>query len=99
MPKKYNVILTASAEDDINEIWNYIASDSRDNAVNFISEIESLVQTLTKFPKRESIITESDIFKVEYKQLIYDKYRIVFRIQQTTVFVLRVIHSAKLLEL
>ena len=99
MAKKYRVNLTELAQNDLERIFYYIASDSVDNAANFVTQLEKKVCSLENFPERNPLIPENEYFDTDYRHLIYKKYRIVYRIVEESVFVLRIFHGAKLLNL
>ncbi len=98
MSTKFSVDITETAEKDIEAIWNYIAQDSQRMATLFVSELEKQAGTLEHFPLRCPLIPESKSLGKEYRHLIYEKYRTVFRIAERKVTVLRVIHGSSLLE-
>ena len=47
----------------------------------------------------ESLISENEYFGTDYRHLIHKKYRIIYRLLENSVFILRIVHGAKLLEL
>ncbi len=98
MTRKYEVNITKHAQEDLEHIFYYIANDSEDNAANFINELEKKVLTLESLLKRNPLIPENEYFGTEYRHLIYKKYRIIYRISENSVYILRIIHGAKLLE-
>jgi len=97
--KKYKVNITQLAQKDLEQIYYYIADDSIQNARNFILELEKKIDSLNTIPERHPLISENEYFGAEYRHLIHKKYRIVYRISDKTVFILRVIHGAMLLEI
>ena len=99
MPKKYRVEITRHAEQDIETVWQHIVEDSPDQAEKFISSLEEHTKTLESFPLRCPIIPESEYLGFEYRHLLYGDYRIIYRVIGSVVYVLRVIHSARLLDL
>lgn len=100
MTKKYKIKLTLSAQSDIGSIWEYISKDSSLNAKMFIDELESQVYTLSQLPERNPVIPEGEIFQVNvYRHKIYKGYRIIYRIDNERVYVLRVFHGSKLLDI
>ena len=99
MTKKYEVNFARHAQDDLEHIYDYIASDSIHNATKFITQIENKVYSLENYPQRNPLIPENEYFGTDYRHLIYKKYRIIYRIIKQSVFILRIIHSAKILEL
>jgi plasmid stabilization system protein ParE len=60
--------------------------------------LEERVSTLEKFPARCPLIPENELLGTQYRHLIYGDYRAIFRIDARTVYVLRIIHSARLLD-
>ena len=99
MTKKYKVNLTQLAQNDLEQIYYYIAADSISNATKFIRELEKKIHSLDTFPERHPLIAENVFFATDYRHLIYRKYRIIYRISEKTGFILRVIHAAMLLEI
>ena len=96
---RYKIHLTKHAQEDLEHIFDYIANDSPQNASQFILEIEKRVYSLENPPNRNPLIPENEYFGTAYRHLIYHKYRIIYRITEDNVFILRVIHGAKLLEI
>ena len=99
MPKRYKVNLTQLAQKDLEEIFYYIAADSSKNAKKFILELEKKIYSLDVLPERHPLIPENELFTTEYRHLIHKKYRIIYRISDKSVFILRVIHGAMLLKI
>ena len=97
MPTRFEVSYTRSAEQDIEEIWSFIAEDSPDDATRFIQRLEKQIATLERFPERCSLISENRSMNSRYRHLIYRKYRTIFRISGRTVFIIRILHGARLL--
>jgi plasmid stabilization system protein ParE len=99
MPKKFRVEITRTAEQDITEIFEYISHDSPARAGRFILALESHTKTLESFPQRCPLIPEAKHFALTYRHLIHGDYRIIFRIENSTVYILRMFHSSRLLDL
>ena len=99
MKKAFKVFITENAQEGLRHIFSYIAEDSISNAKIFVTELEEKINTLATLPERASYIPENVFFGTDYRQLIHGKYRVIYRIGRNNVFVLRVIHGSKLLEL
>jgi len=97
--KTYRVLLARHAENDLAEIYDYIAADSPANAAAFVRALEEKVLSLAVMPERASLIPENNLLGTGYRHLIHANYRVVFRIQGDSVLVLRIIHGARLLQL
>jgi toxin ParE1/3/4 len=97
VPAKFRVRITRSAARDIEQAWTFIAQDSPEEADKFVRRLEEQVETLERFPERCPLIPENEILGTRYRHLIYGNYRNIFRIAGKTVYVLRVVHGARLL--
>ncbi len=95
----YQVEITKAAETDIQEIFQYIASDNETAAVKLINEIERQIESLEQFPLRCPVIPEARELGKEYRHIIYGNYRTIFRIDGSKAIIMRVIHAARLLSL
>ena len=98
MPTKFEVRFTRKAEHDIEEIWTFIAQDSADEATRFIIQLDKHIDTLERFPARCPLIPENELLRSSYRHLIHGKYRIIIRASGKTVWVVRIVHGARLLE-
>jgi plasmid stabilization system protein ParE len=97
MPTKFRVRIALTAERDIEEIWAFIANDNAEAADRFIRRIEERIDTLERFPERCPLIADNALLGTRYRHLLIGNYRTIFRIAGNTVFVLRVVHGARLL--
>ena len=98
MPAKYQVEITRTAETDIVEVWLYISGDSIEDASRFVTQLEKKISMLERLPYRCPSIPENKLLGTEYRHLIIGDYRVIFRIAQLKVFVLRIIHGNRLLD-
>jgi len=91
---QFQVIITPSAKADIFEINTWFLENYPDLSESWLWGISQSVISLSKFPERCPISSESEAFDVIVRQLIYGKkphtYRILFSIQGEKVFILRV---------
>ena len=99
MKKNFRVNLSQQAQNDLEQIFYYIADDNINNATNFILQLEKKIYSLGSFPERHPLIPENEFFDTNYRHLIFKKYRVVYRIAEKSVFILRIFHGAKLLDL
>jgi toxin ParE1/3/4 len=98
VPAKYRVEITRAAEADVAGIWRFIARESEAAADEFIHQLERGTSTLERFPARCPPIPENVVLGTEYRHLLVGDYRTIFRIGGRSVFVLRIVHGAKLLD-
>jgi plasmid stabilization system protein ParE len=95
---KFRVRITRAAERDIEETWNFIAHDNPSTADQFIRRLEEQIQTLETFPESCPLIPENELLGTRYRHMLYGNYRTVIRIERKIVYVIRVIHGARLLD-
>ena len=97
--KNYEVIWTNSAEFDLEKIIEYIKLDSINIAKNIFFEIKEECQKLYYFPERKRVVPElQQIGITKYRELIYKRWRVIFKIQEDKVFVLLVVDSSRNIE-
>lgn len=99
MPEKYRVEITTIAEKDIEKIWDYLARENLEAANSLILHFEMQIENLEVFPLRCQSIPENELLGTDYRHLLYGNYRIIFRIDNMRIIVMRVLHKARLLEL
>ncbi len=97
--KKYEVIWTNYAEFDLENIIEYLKLDSIDFAKNIFFEIKQECQKLYSFPERKRVVPELQLIGItKYRELIYKRWRIIFKIKNKKVFILLVIDSSRNIE-
>jgi len=99
MSKKYKVEWAAVAEVDLKQIIDYIASDSPGNALQVLEKIKHKTSALYTLPERGRIVHELQGQGINiYRELIVGPWRIIYRISDTTVYVLSIIDSRQNVE-
>ena len=80
--KRYRVVLTAGAEQDLESIHDYVAEfDSPVNADRLLDQLVRLADGLSHFPERGSHPKELIAVGVrEYRQVFFKPYRLVYRV-------------------
>ncbi len=99
MAKKYKIFISNSAQSDLEHIFFYISANSIHNASKFILELEKRIYSLDRLPERFAYIPENLYFGTNYRHITYTKYRVIYKVENFSVYILRVIHSSKLLGL
>ncbi|MBN2319091.1 MAG: type II toxin-antitoxin system RelE/ParE family toxin [Acidobacteria bacterium] len=99
MKKKYQVAWAETAQYDLKQVIDYIAIDSFGNASRILQKIKKKVSALYTMPDRGRIVPELKEQGIHtYRELIIAPWRVIFRISDTTVFVLSVIDSRRNVE-
>ena len=99
MAKKYKVTISHNSQKDLEHIFFYISTDSINNAEKFILELEKKVYGLDTFPERFAYIPENLYWGGNYRHITHKKYRVIYRISNNFVYILRIIHGSSLLDL
>ncbi len=86
---KYKVQITEDAEDDLFDLYTYIAlNDSQGAAEKIIGQLESACERLEAMPLRGRIPPELRRIGVDqYRELNFKAYRIVYHVERNNVFV------------
>ena len=82
------------ALDDLKNIHAYIALDSQYYATNFIEKLVKKIKLLEKYPSSGRIVPEFE--NAEIRELIEGKNRIVYKLGESEVTILRIQNFAKL---
>ncbi len=99
MKKTYKVQITGKAQSDFHHIYDYISQDNPQNAISFVDALESRINGLQQYPERCQLIPENKYLGTRMRHLIHKDYRVIFRIEDTVIYILRIMHGAALLEM
>lgn len=87
------IIWSPSALRDVDSIAEYIARDSIDHAALFITPLFEATDRLQKFPLSGRIIPE--INDNACREIVYNAYRIMYRVENKDVWITGVVHGAR----
>ena len=87
--KHYRVRLTEEAEQDLIDIYRYIAfHDSVENGGYVLDKLESLCSDLAELPARGNVPPELDRIGVtNYREVRFKPYRVIYEVIGQDVFV------------
>jgi plasmid stabilization system protein ParE len=93
--KEYKVIFGPRARTDLRDVVRYIAlgSGSSDVAERFGKMLLERALSLSKLPERGRVVPELEL--AEVREIIFKSYRIVYRVSETSVQILRFWHAAR----
>lgn len=85
----HEVLLTADAQRDLEEIYDYVAGhDAPEKAQPVLDRSEGVVATLAAFPERGSYPKELVALGIrEYRETYFKPYRVIYRIERNRVYV------------
>ncbi len=84
---------SARARTDIRELHAYIAQDSPHYARRFVEKILNAAEALTDHPQIGRKVPEAD--RDDIRELIFQNYRIIYRIKPEHVYVVTVLHGSR----
>jgi len=82
---------------DLQHIRDYIARDSEFFAHRFTERIIDTISTLPQFPKMGRFVPEAEDESI--RELIFQNYRIIYRVEQERILILAIIHGGRDLRL
>jgi toxin ParE1/3/4 len=88
-PARFEVLLTAGAEQDLAAIHDYISAfDSVASANHVLDALMAVVESLSKFPERGSYPKELVGLGIkEYRQTYFKPYRVIYRVTDSQVII------------
>jgi len=92
----FKVELSRRAERDIEEAFEYIHADAPLNALRWRKRLEQKLRILERTPEAFGFAPENCDARVEVRQLLFGRYRLLYTVRSPTVFVLTVRHGARL---
>ncbi len=96
---KYHILWINTANEDLKEIIEYMANDSVDTAIKQLDKIKENAQKLSHFPTQGRVIPElakQNIYK--YHELIISPWRLMYKVEESVVYVLAVLDGRRNIE-
>ncbi len=92
---RYQAVLSADAERDLEQIYRYIAEYDSKNSVDYV--LDRLLQTsdtLARNPQRGAVLKELRPLGItEYRQVFFKPYRLIYRVHGARVVVYLLAHG------
>ncbi len=87
--KRYAVLLTEGAEQDLEAIYDYIAQyDSPANANRVLDRLMDVTESLANFPERGTYPKELVALGIrDYRQTSFKPYRVIYRVLERKVYI------------
>jgi toxin ParE1/3/4 len=97
--KLFQVIWTHTAQQDLKRIMQFIAADSEARAKEIYSAIKEKAANLFLLPSRGRIVPElREIGVSMYRELVCPPWRIIYKIEESRVWVLAVFDGRRNIE-
>ena len=91
----YEIDFTEQAQTEANNAFEWIVQYSPEKATLWYFDLMERIESLGHFPRRCSLVPESYEFAEEIRHLLYDKHRILFVVEDETVRILHIRHTAQ----
>ena len=100
MPDRFRIVWTRASIVDLDQIIDYVALDSGvDHALGLYEKIRDKIDSLSRLPRRGRIVPELESISVlEFREILMDRYRIIFRIDDKKVVLVGVFDGRRDLE-
>ena len=96
MPQRSRPVrLLALAEQDLTDIYEYIAVDNPTAADRVLTRIERAIGALTSKPLLGRLPRDPDFARLGYRYLIIGDYLAFYRLKPSAVLVHRILHCAR----
>jgi len=94
---EYTIKLSPKAIEDLQEIKSYIENDLQNSiaAKNTLNKIISTYEDLSLFPESGIPVQKNVPFATDYRFVLANNYSIFYRIENNTVFVIRILYSKR----
>lgn len=100
--RQYKIIITPTAENDLQEIYKYIAADLSEPqiAINQCARIEQGIFKLNTMPNRHTLYKKEPWFSRGLRVFPIEKFLVFFITNESdsTVYILRIMYSGRNLE-
>ncbi|MEQ8283303.1 MAG: type II toxin-antitoxin system RelE/ParE family toxin [Parvibaculum sp.] len=90
------VVITPTAEADLDGILHFIALDDPAAARRFVAGLRRRMKSLVTMAKRCPLAPENGLDGLEIRHSIQGQYRILFALEPTHIVILQVRHGARL---
>ncbi len=91
----FTIELSRRAGCDIEEAFSYIRARAPLNAIRWRKGLEERIQFLKQSPEAFGFAPENKDSKVEVRQRLFGKYRILYTVRGDVIFILTVRHGAR----
>jgi toxin ParE1/3/4 len=89
------IIWSPAATSDLEQICEFIATESEYYACVFAQKVVALIETIPTFPRAGRIVPEYQ--KENLRERILHNYRVVYRLLPETIEIVAIVHSARIL--
>jgi toxin ParE1/3/4 len=93
MPPPFKIEYLPTAQKDLEEIFNYIANDNREAAIQILDEYDAFVLQLEQNPLLGLVPKNAKLERLGYRQLNVKNYFVYYVVGENRVEIRRIIHG------
>ena len=98
MPDKFTLRYLPAAQDDLISVFDYIAQDSVDRALEFVDKLDKRIGLLEQNPLLGRVPRHEKLREYGYRVLIVESYLVFYIIRGRTIEIHRVVHGSRNLD-
>jgi len=98
MPDKYTLRYLPAADDDLVEIFDYIARDSPNRAFSYLEKLDKRIGLLEQHPQLGRVPRHPKLREHGYRVLIVESYLVFYIIRGQRIEIHRVVHCSRNLD-
>ena len=95
MSKPFKIRYLSTAENDLDEIFDYIMRDNPSAAVSLLEKFDHSISQLAINPEIGVVPKDDRLKKLGYRILIVEKYLVFYVVKVNTVQIRRIIHGSR----
>ena len=95
MSDPFDIRYLSTAENDLDDIFDYIMMDNPSAAVSMLEKFNHSISQLALNPELGVVSKDDRLKKMGYRILIIEKYLVFYVLKANTVQIRRIIHGAR----
>jgi len=99
MPDKYTLRYLPAADDDLVQIFDFIAKDSPNRALSFLEKLDKRIGLLEQHPLLGRTPRHPKLREYGYRVLSVESYLVFYVVRGQTIEIHRVLHGSRNLDL
>lgn len=92
---KYKLKIYPAAQQDLNDIVDYLNTLSPDAAINYYDKIVEKIGSLMQMPERRPLLKDPQLKLRGYRTLIVDSYMVFYVVKDDTVQIRRILYGRR----
>lgn len=93
--KEYNILIFPEAQNDLEEIVDYLATLSEQAALKYYDLIIEQIGTLKTMPERNPLLKDAQLRLRGYRKLLIKNYIVLYVINEATVEIRRILYARR----